>query len=59
MGKKLLRVKDIVGILKHTPEEAEEFRRRVLEERRLLNEGFLAREKFLRRRYKNFFKSDS
>jgi predicted CopG family antitoxin len=37
LGSRPIKLRDIVGILKHTPEEAEEFRRRVLGARERLN----------------------
>ena len=39
IGRKPLTIKDLAGILKHTPAEAEAFKRRVLEARERLNKS--------------------
>jgi len=52
LGSRPIQLKDIVGILKHTPEEAEEFRRRVLGARERLNKDLARHIEDVRSRFK-------
>lgn len=52
LGNKQLRVKDLIGVLKHTPQEAAEFRRRVIEERNILSGDMERRIDDVRTRFK-------
>ncbi|HLF54633.1 MAG TPA: antitoxin VapB family protein [Candidatus Nanoarchaeia archaeon] len=54
VGKKQLTVKDIMGILKHTPEESAEFRRRVREVHKGIDESMKKRIEDVRSRLKRF-----
>lgn len=51
LGKKQLRVKDIVGCLKQTPEEAEAFRKRVQQIHEELGKGLQKRIEDVRARF--------
>ncbi len=57
IGKKPLTIKDIAGILKHTPEEAAEFRKRFWEYRKSLGEGMEKRIEDVRTRFKRYNRS--
>jgi predicted CopG family antitoxin len=55
---KPITIKDIAGILKHTPEETEEFRRRVLDVHKRLGEGMRRRIENVRARLERAHRSD-
>lgn len=52
LGARALTLKDIKGVLKHSPEEALAFRKRVQEERHLLSQNLTQREDYVRTRLK-------
>ncbi len=54
LGGRYLTVNDIVGILKHTPEQAEEFATRVRAVHERLGKGFEERKEYVRARLKQF-----
>jgi len=57
IAKKPVTLKDIAGILKHTPQEADAFRKRVLLARKELGEGMDKRIEDVRTRLKRYHRS--
>jgi predicted CopG family antitoxin len=57
IGKKPLQIKDIIGILKQTPEEAAEFKRRVREIHEELGKGMERRIEDVRARFKRYHRA--
>ncbi len=55
MAETKIRVKDIVGILKHTPEEAKAFKEGVHAMRQRLDEGIIRRITNVRSRFKRVY----
>ena len=58
IGRRKTTVGDLAGCLNHSPQEAEDFKRRVLQARKELNQDLLLREKDVRARLQRFNRSD-
>lgn len=59
ISSKSITINDLAGILKHTPGEAEEFRKRVLDVHKRLGEGMRRRIEDVRSRLERANRSDS